>query len=403
MRKLCLIGLMALVGTMPLHAQGGLWRRLTMRGTEATAPAGWLENINISRQLSQRVRRTYQQARSEQKAAALAYKTMPFGEPANGIFHTGILDPHVLYPDQPFLTTSRQTGKYLLARNNVLMRNELRKADQLRRELDQALPTLEQIAQQLEQPAGPQEFALWSLKDLSPEVNYLFIGEEHGYADIREMFVPLVRQVRTQQPDRQIVFFTEFLPSQFKWNATSKYQLELPNYLTVYYPKWEQLLELQIPVIGLEPKFAQSNQCWVRQPQTPNPYSRPNVWETLEGVRLRNEDWIKTLNDYRAQLPDALFIIYTGADHCMYNRPFALPTNYEPERCFVITLHPATRKDYKSAGFLKAAEEVQVPASGPLERLTERDKFPQSALKWNDPALSHVTGFDVRLKIPITR
>ncbi len=401
MRRICWILLITWLGTVPLHAQGSFWCSLFARGKQTTPrTAARTQYINVSRQLDRRVARTYRQALKDQQAAPQAYQTMPFGEPINDILHPEQLDPHVLYPDQDFLVTSQQTANYLAARNNILVRQELRRAEQLRLELNQTLPALEQASQQLDQPVHPQEFAPWVVRQIPLGAQYLFIGEQHGYTDIHNTVIQLLHEVRTLQPKRKIFLFTEFLPENVHWDATES-AARVPSKLRPQFPIWEKSTSLQIPVIGLEPEYAISDECQVRRRHLAWYKQKEGVWETLEGVRLRNESWQRTLAKYRTQFPDALFIIYAGADHCMYNRPFALPNRYAPEQVFVVTLHPATRMAYQSAGFLKIAQPVQVPAAGPLERITHTDKFPQPVLKWDDPQLVRISGFNVRLKIPI--
>ncbi len=403
MRKITSLSILCICCSATAFSQAGFWRTLTSRLKPApvSATSSRVNRMNISRQLEQRVARTYKQALQEQQANPQAWKTMPFGNPVQKVFHPEELDPRLLYPDQSFLQTSAQTANYLAARNNVLVRNELRRAQALQYELEQALPAFEQAAAQMPQPPTDiSQIITQVASQISPTVQYIFVGEEHGYADIRQGVTTFVTALRAQYPQRPLFLFTEFLPAQESWPVGNS-RHSVPDYLHVYFPIWQQVTQQQIPVIGLEPAYAVMDQCRVKLGNVSVFCSKKSVWETLEGVRLRNEAWQQLLDNYRTRFPQALFIIYTGADHCMYNRPFALPNHYAPGSSFVLTLHPASRTEYHSDGFLKIAHEVQVPARGPLERLAQQDKFPQPVLQWKDPDLARICGFDVRLKVPI--
>ncbi len=402
MRKIGWIFLIIWLGNVPLHAEGMLLRSFFSHGKQAAGASSRLQRMNISYQLEQRVARTYQKALQEQKAASLAYKTMPLGEPVNAIIHPAELDPHLLYPRQLFLTSAEQTGNYLAARNNVLVRHELRRTEQFLQELKNYLPALEQAAQQLVQPANADEFASWVVQQIPAQVQYVFIGEEHGYEKIRNLVTDLLLELRATQPNRPLFIFTEFLPEHISWPSQENLS-QMPERICQYFPIWDKIATHHLSVIGLEPAYALTNQCQACRGHLPFYLQRQDVWDTLEGIRLRNQHWQTILATYRAQYPDALFIIYAGADHCLYNRPFALPNAYSKEDAFVVTLHPASKPKYLQKGFFHVPLKKHVPASGPLENLIRQPgKFPQPALKWDDAQLARISGFDIRLKVPVT-
>ena len=127
-----------------------------------------------------------------------------------------------------------------------------------------------------------------------------------------------------------------------------------------------------------------------------------SIWATLEGVRLRNERWINTLSSYRTKYPDALFIVYTGADHALYNRPFSLATHFPQEQTFVTALYPDKGTDFISDGkWWHVPSMTEKSYLGPLEQIHKQADFPQPVLKWSTPQLSQIAGFDVRIKIPV--
>ena len=251
------------------------------------------------------------------------------------------------------------------------------------------------------QVAQPEDPTLWLAAQIPLEANQIFLGEVHGYPEIKQTVRELIGIIRQIQPRRQIILFTEFLPEKFTWEGPSS-QGHIPTYLHKYIPIWNTAIQNRISVVGLEPRPVIQSHCTCS-------YTAPNgqthnqlpIWATLEGVRVRNEHWMSILSQYREQYPDALFIMYTGAYHALYNCPFSLAANYPKETTFIAALYPDKKYKYTSPGKGQAATLIESPYSGPLEYLTQQADFPQPALKWSSHQLSKVAGFDARIKISV--
>lgn len=144
----------------------------------------------------------------------------------------------------------------------------------------------------------------------------------------------------------------------------------------------EQAIEENISVIGLEPDFIIKDDCDVFFLNRKGQYRKESTWATLEGVRIRNEKWNVLLQQYREQHPDALFIVYTGAGHSLYNYPFTLSTQHPQQSTYVVTFSPD--KHLKLTGdnsMFSAAQYVPAKYTGPLEKLLPNADFPQPVLQ----------------------
>ena len=394
MRKFLFLCFVLVAATGPLHAQRGGW--LTRFGTKfADQGKAKLAEIQISRQLNARMHQTYLQAKQAQMQLPTERKII-MGEPIQQIFKTRELNARELYPAQTFLKNSSQTGQYLVARNNRLFVQEIHRMKKVWAQIDENLPRLRQEATATEQP---ENTITWLADLIPPQTTQFFVGEAHGYPEIYQFLAQLIQELRTRQPDREIILFTEFLPENFKWTGRHPSILTVPKHTQKFFPTWDKILQAQVPVIGLELPAAVDEKCQVRYLRTDDTLDKQTVWASLEGVRLRNERWTKTLATYRAQHPNALFIIYTGADHSMYNRPFSLAT--PGEHTFVTILYPERYESFTPSGRFSGTL-VAKPMPGPLERLVNKLDFQRPVIKWQSPDLAPIAGFDVRIKVPVT-
>ncbi len=387
----CLLACVPATLAQRLPAKWMPWSKETVQHLQGPRA---LQNINISRQLERRLSQTYRQARQIHSQLPVGY-TPIMGEPIQQIFHPEELDPATLYPDQTFLKTHEQTGRYLAARNNRLFVQEMKRMKEVWTQVAMNLPRLKQEAAATKQPTNQVQ---WLAQQIPPQTTQLFIGEAHGYPEIHKFVAQLVGQLRAQHPTRPIILLTEFLPENFTWKNQDKAE-GLPWTLHKYFITWEQVRKEQVPVIGLEHPFAVDDNCKVRYLNEKGILTKQTVWASLEGVRLRNERWQKTLQQYRANFPDALFIIYAGADHVMYNRPFTLAAN-STEKPFVAILYPNQRLAYEPKGRF-AGTMIAKPVKGPLERLVDNLDLQNPVIKWTSPDLPAIAGFDVRIKVPV--
>lgn len=397
MRNVIILSLLCCLSAPALYAQRPFRMPINKPAPKMTLQGkSTLPKMNISRQLDQRMAQTYRQAKQAQMQLQLNHNII-MGEPIQQIFKTEELNNPELYPDlKDFLKNSSQTGKYLVARNNRLFVREVRRMQKVRAQIDKNLPRLREEASATPQP---QNSMAWLAKILPASTTQFFIGEAHGYNEIRQSVAKLVQEIRARQPQRKIIMFTEFLPENFKWTGRKPSITEVPEVLQKYFPIWNQSLQAQTDVIGLELPNAVDDYCEIRYLNHLGNLDRQTVWASLEGVRLRNERWQKTLAHYRAQYPDALFIIYTGADHSMYNRPFTLAT--PGEHTFVTVLYPERYEAFAPSGRFTGTY-VAKNMRGPLERLVDKLDFQRLVIKWQSSDLPAIAGFDVRIKVPVT-
>lgn len=393
MRKLILLFLLLGLTAVPSQAQGRWKGLLHIKSNPPTQGKAKLSDINISRQLSIRVAQTFHQAEQAIKGMPPIHR-MIVGEPIQQVFNPDELNNPRIY-DLPFLENSTQMGKYLAARNNRLVLQETHRMQQIWAQIDENLPRLRKEAAATKQPENQ---VTWLADAVPPQTTQLFVGEAHGYPEIHQFVVKLVQALQSRQSNRQIILFTEFLPENLKWEKNYNQVLTVPDNMREFFPIWDQIIQAQVPVIGLELPQAVNDICKVRYLRSDGSLDEKTVWASLEAVRLRNERWQKTMAAYRAQYPNALFIIYTGAYHSMYNRPFTLAT--PGEKTFVSVLYPARYVSFDaSSRFIGTLVAKTMP--DPLERLVDQPDFQCPVVKWQSPDLPTIAGFDVRIKVPV--
>jgi len=360
---------------------------------QSTVGRTGLYSFQIKRVLQRRVERTHQEALKAQRTIPRQNKEKISYKPTTGL---SVLDPAFVKPMQdnvPYLENSKKNvAAHLAAQENRLYVQEVRRLhEQVWPRLSQALPRLEQEAMALEQPADPLHFVV---QKIPQTVNTVFVGELHGTAQTKDAVGLLLNQLRQIHPEREILLFTEFLPEHFEWEEKLPdwYQrpfLQIPGFEVENQKMlWTQARALNIPVIGLEVKIA-----WLNRKIIPRfKPTRTAVPAALTGMKFRNEHFMKTLQEYRAKHPDALFVVYTGKGHVLYNNPFSLANQLPAEKTFVLSIHP----DLKLV-----AENLKVP----LERITKdginapvpfanSKAFEKTLLFWSDRELARATGFD---------
>lgn len=381
---------------LPLHAQG--WWRLPWKKAPATQTVrpGGLSSSQISKQLSRRAAQSFQQAKRAQSELTSS-RPVTLGEPTRKILHPQDMPTANIYEDKPFLTTRQQAADYMAARNNRLFLQELQRLQQLWKTLDKALPLLQEQARQTPQPENPVP---WIAQQIPTNTSLLFVGEVHGYETIHLTTASLLKELRAMYPQKRIILFSEFLPdTQASLEPVSEQQIS--SHLRRYMPVWQAAYQQDIQVVGLEKEYVIKDTCYASVLNQKGKYRYLNMWATLEGVRLRNEHWTQLLQNYRAQYPDALFVVYSGAAHSLYNYPFTLSTNFPSENTFVVALYPDKYIRFESSSFFAIPSEVEAEYPGPLESLLNQDSFPQTVLQFQEDALSKMAGFNVRIKVPV--
>ncbi len=348
----------------------------------------------ISSLLTQRTLFSFDRASKAHLDLSLPFRSHT-GLPAARMKEFGNMHWQKIYPDKPFLTTRPQVANYMLAHNNRLLIHEAARMKQLSADLTARLPQLEEAIAKSPRPAKPIP---WLLEQIPEQTSMLFLGEVHDVPEIHETIVSLLAQLRDKNPNRKIVLFTEFLPEELHYTA----EAATPTPMSMI-QIWKSALRHDIEVIGLEPDFVTGDLSkQLVQNSEGTKLVGVNQWANLEGVRLRNEAWVRTLEKYRAQDPDALFVVYSGLGHSGYNQPFTLSRAFEHEKPYVVSLVPSHKIRTKKIDPQEGNRHVIANYHDMLEQMLVKD-LPQPIIHLPDPELSRLTGFDVRLKIDVDK
>ena len=381
-----------LVAALSAMAQGnvlskiGAWSKTTF-----TVP----EIRTASQILSQRVDRSIRQAKQ-------AYQTLPENFPIN-IYYAPVVNMTnastyyntALYVQVPFVNTTQKFKNYVIAQNNRLLANETRRLHDLAPVLENYYPAIKRRAQFLERVPKYQHFTqtqwLEELVRLIPaKTRYLFIGEQHGFAEIQQVLQEFASRLRRTRPQQKIILFSEFLPKGISFSSVQAMQssrFDLNKHVeNSYIEFFEKVLAENITVVGLEHPDYYDFYPYVQTLGT-QPQNMP-FWNTLEGVRQRNALWHQVLQTHRAENPDALFVIHTGAGHALYNRPFSLASRFAPEETFVAAFYPKST----AANYYK----------DPVELLYKPAELPEKFLHLFVPAHIEAAGFNARLRIAVS-
>lgn len=390
MQRLLFILLFITIIHFPLQAQSfwkGLLPQIAKKEAVQSNPAFLnLSEKQISQILETRVQQTFTQA---QKAEGEVF--VFDGQPIRGIspmlFYP--LKPHKTYPGNLFLTTNKQAKKFFIINNNQAFLSEVQRMKKFWPALEQALPKMQQEAASLQQPKDP---LTWLAQAIPAATDYLFLGEYHTFSEIQISISRLLSLIRERNPNREIFVFTEFLPDSTKYMSSEEFfpSLNPLSSFTSYHPIWQTALQNNMPVIGLEESYVRNSYATVKE--AANTESEDNtLWSTLEGMRLRNKHWAQIIEKYRKKHPNALFVIYTGAGHCFYNYFFPLSKMFPGENSFVVELAPQKEE----------APAFPTARTGLLEILQDKVAFAQPVLKWKDPSLKELSGFDAHIKIQV--
>ena len=71
-----------------------------------------------------------------------------------------------------------------------------------------------------------------------------------------------------------------------------------------------------------------------------------------EAIRLRNKFWLEQIKYFRQQNPDAVFIIYAGAEHLSYSAPFSVGAQLPQQETFSAHVFKAVNKLDKERDFV---------------------------------------------------
>lgn len=244
---------------------------------------------------------------------------------------------------------------------------------------------LEQL--QVAYPAGPVDYAAL----IPEEAKFIAVGEEHGFAPLRQAFETLVLQYRKKYPQRKIIILTEFvfdrtLPLSEKTgepvsSLALRFRRVSPDFRFL-----EKFIKRGIPVVGLE------DERYFRNHQRLISPSFRQV-ESVYGMKQRNDHWRRIIEQVRQQDPDAVFFIYAGNMHVHYRAPFAV-VGASPQVFVLQLMAQDIGTDLPFGAVMK---------NEPFARVPEKTAFPE-VLSWpqNSP-YSVLSGFDACLIFPVSQ
>ena len=220
---------------------------------------------------------------------------------------------------------------------------------------------------------------------IGPEIKQVMIGEIHDYTWLQPGISSFLEALRAKYPKRQMVLVTEFLPRGKKNMRPARDWMRQAN------PEYETLFN-DATRLGIRIKGLESNYIYFHTPpkmEIPGvtPEEEVNMWSTPEGLRVRNADWYQAIAEYRKEMPDALFIVYAGADHLDYSHPSSLSRRFPREETFIGMVYPYV-PDGKEIMTCDNIDEA-LPALNTVKYLS-----------WPSKNLRNLAGFDVRIKLP---
>ncbi|MBR4592930.1 MAG: hypothetical protein IKO35_06960 [Elusimicrobiaceae bacterium] len=219
-----------------------------------------------------------------------------------------------LYPYASERLTNNSFPEYFLTRNNL----------ETRRLIEQEVAKSQRVAALAEGNALDEinignsvpraEESRWLVSQLKEDTQYLMIGTESESVSVHTAVVDLIKEVRVAYPEREIFLFTEEGALDGYSLNNSKSAAAKEN------PVLDTALAENISVVELNPL----------------PFGEGEIWKTIEGTRLVNGEWLKTIRQFRQNHPDALFIVQASRDRVSYDGVFSLGNSLAKEGTFVV-------------------------------------------------------------------
>ena len=298
--------------------------------------------------------------------------------PLKGIF-PNLRHAELIYPDKPFLAhSSKNLTNYFIANHNRYLIRLAPQLNALQESLRANIPNFQEFQVKITHPL--EKDMHWLAGRVPPKTCDLLIGEYHNNLYIPGKISQLLRELRLQQPDRQIILLSEFL-----------YEDSVEKGMTrrsAHTPIWEAAKESGISVLGLEPAFERHLAYRITY-GTDATIKNHNV-EYLkkfgcpsaakEGVRLRNASWLASIQKLHQQYPGALLVIHAGDGHIRSWYPFSLRTALQEQKPFTVSFVPE--------------DEVTL-----FDRTTQ-GQFKSRVLSFKGKELRGLFGTDVEIRVP---
>ena len=291
-----------------------------------------------------------------------------------------------IYPEKVakgLFQASNDILRFIRSRNNKLYTYLVAKhAPALRRNIYTFLNEIrDEVQMQYVEPQGNP--IVWAAKQIPEDTDTLFIMERHEKW-LPPKLIPMLDIIKAKAKDREVIFLVEFLNKghvlQFKKDFDS-----LKKYTEDYLPLWEALDRRNILTIGLEPTFVEgtledtglATDCdFVATEDGKKSKDQEKMWESLEGMRIRNQHWLNMYKKVRSDHPKALIVFYSGEAHTSYLDPFTLVREIEGKNFNI---------------------EVIAKEADMLDYLVYPLELPDCVAF--SPRLAPVTGFNIRVKL----
>ena len=352
---------------------------------------GGSSRIDVLARLQERMRRSYEQAlRVQQKYSGSLFEDWPSKCLVKGYtFNCTNPSNHPIlqsiYPARLALS-AEQVPAHFIYQHNLRLRHWLPILNARQEALSSYKNELEKYRVEVSHPRDAD--MRWLADRVTDETKYLLLGERHGFPEITNSIATFILSLRLKYPDREIFLLTEFLPENKHWAPSGPEDL-----FDNKQPVWSAAKTMDIPIIGLEPQYVMDLPDVTLQCTDCFGGSREQAaWATIEGIRLRNERWLRVIHNFRKQHPDALFVIYGGGGHMRYSEPYSLGSYLASDHTQVVAIYPMT----SIGGWGEISTIVDE-----FDSLTE-GIFPQRVLWWNNPAAAKIAGFDIRIKVPVS-
>ena len=292
-------------------------------------------------------------------------------------------DPLGPYMELPFFKrlSPEAQRNYFLAANNRAIATLWKQ----RTALFKALKARENdfLTQKVSEPTANPFIQM--VEQIGPEIKQVMLGEIHDYIWLQPGIGTFLEALRAKYPNRKMVLATEFLP------RGKKNMLSAREWMSKANPEYEALFKtatrLGIRIKGLESSYVFYHTPPQMEVPGVTPEEEVNMWSTPEGMRVRNVDWAKAIAEYRQEEPDALFIVYAGADHLDYSKLSSLARRFPREETFIGMVFPYVLDE----GQIMTCDLVDeaLPALNTVKYLS-----------WPSKELRNLAGFDVRIKLP---
>lgn len=212
------------------------------------------------------------------------------------------------------------------------------------------------------------------VKQIPSQAKMIFIGEYH-LPKIQIQVASLLQAYRRMYPDRQVILLTEFATDSYP-RFLSLHEKEENFYLGRFFSMFPKR---SIKTAGLEEEACINT--YVKN------VVGMHISASVLGITVRNAHWLKRINMWRAQYPNAVFFIYTGAGHCMLDELFSVSRHFSPRESFVIS--------FLVAGYRKEMFSQEI-----FHEFTDWQFYKPGLLLWKNRQEGRFAGFDMQIILP---